>query len=89
MFACRAPLAHLSFDLFGAKRGRYVDDEVFVECCDTYNQDVYDLAYGLASGGFDLYEYFERGPVLHFRGMEVRPPFVMGGRAHRLTGADG
>ena len=50
MFACREPLAHLSFDLFGAKRGRYVDDEVFVECCDTYNQD----AYGLASGGFDL-----------------------------------
>jgi hypothetical protein len=70
------PVAHLSFDLFRAKRGRYVDGAEFIECCDTFSQEVYDLAYGITQRGCpELEEYFGRGPIMHFRGMEVRPPF--------------
>jgi hypothetical protein len=57
------PVAHLSFDLFRVRRGRYVDNEEFVYCCDTFSQEVYDVACGITEGHLDVADYFPAGPV--------------------------
>ncbi|BBQ02958.1 hypothetical protein BSFA1_80860 (plasmid) [Burkholderia sp. SFA1] len=67
------PVAYVEFDVIRAKSGCNVDDESFVNACDTVNGTLSALANAvLESSIHGIHTVFARGPLLHLSRLEVR-----------------